>query len=108
LVSSDIARTAKIGVAALDLQYLLVFALTVGLGLRYLGVLLMGSLLIIPAVVAKRLARSVNQMLAIAAAVAVFATAAGLGLASALGTATGPLIVLVAAAVFTLSLGLRR
>lgn len=39
------------------------FALTIALGLRYLGVLLMGSLIIIPAATAKRLSSSLNQML---------------------------------------------
>ncbi|HET8733983.1 MAG TPA: metal ABC transporter permease, partial [Anaeromyxobacteraceae bacterium] len=40
LVSRDIARTAGIQVARLELLFLLAFALTVALGLRYLGVLL--------------------------------------------------------------------
>ena len=43
-VSSDMARTAGVRVARLELAYLLAFSLTVALGLRYLGVLLMGSL----------------------------------------------------------------
>jgi hypothetical protein len=41
------------------------FALTVALGLRYLGVLLMGSLIIIPAATGKRLSRNLTQMLTI-------------------------------------------
>ena len=36
LVSSDLARTVGIDVRRLDLVYLLAFALTVALGLRYL------------------------------------------------------------------------
>jgi len=41
LVSPDVARTAGIDVQQLNLLYLQVFALTIALGLRYLGVLLM-------------------------------------------------------------------
>ena len=71
LVSADIAHTSGIKVALLDLLYLLAFALTVALGLRYLGVLLMGSLVIIPSATAKHLARSLDGMFAIAVGVAV-------------------------------------
>ena len=42
LVSPDIARTVGINIRRLNLLYLEMFALTVALGLRYLGVLLMG------------------------------------------------------------------
>ena len=45
LVSPDLLGTLGAGVQRLDLFYLLAFALTVALGLRYLGVLLMGSLM---------------------------------------------------------------
>ncbi len=107
LVSPDVARTAGIDVRRLDLLYLLAFALTIALGLRYLGVLLMGALIIIPAATAKRLARNLTGMLLIAVAVAVLATVGGVGLAAWLHQPTGPLIVTVAAAGFLLSL-LRR
>ncbi|HXJ34038.1 MAG TPA: metal ABC transporter permease [Candidatus Eisenbacteria bacterium] len=108
LVSPDIARTAGVDVRRLDLLYLFAFALTIALGLRYLGVLLMGSLIIIPAATAKYLARSLRGMLAIAVAAAVFATVAGDTIASWLGRPTGPLIVVVAAAVFFVSVAIRR
>jgi ABC-type Mn2+/Zn2+ transport system permease subunit len=108
LVSRDIARTSGIRVARLELLYLLAFALTVALGLRYLGVLLMGSLVIIPAATAKHLARSLDQMLAISAAIAVLATLAGEAVASLLSRPTGPVIIAIAAAVFFVSLLFRR
>jgi ABC-type Mn2+/Zn2+ transport system permease subunit len=53
------------------------FCLTLALGLRYLGVLLMGALIIIPATTAKRVAGSLSAMLITAVAVVVFATVAG-------------------------------
>ncbi len=108
LVYPDLARTAGIGVRRLELLYLLTLALTIALGLRYLGVLLMGALIIIPAVTAKRLARNLNEMLLWAAALAVLATVSGIWLAARLGRETGPLIVIVAAGGFLLSLWRRR
>jgi len=107
LVSPDVARTAGIDVRWLDLLYLEAFALTIALGLRFLGVLLMGALIIIPAATAKRLARNLAQMLWLAVGIAVGATIAGTWLAAWLHCATGPSIVIVAAACFLLSF-LRR
>jgi zinc transport system permease protein len=103
LVSPDIARTAGVNVKRLNLLYLEMFALTIALGLRYLGVLLMGSLIIIPAAAAKRLSRSLNQMLFLGAAIALVATVTGLGLGAALHQQSGPLIVSISAAFFLLT-----
>jgi ABC-type Mn2+/Zn2+ transport system permease subunit len=104
LVSPDIARTAGINIRRLNLLYLQMFALTTALGLRYLGVLLMGSLVIIPAATAKRLSRNLTEMLVIAAALAVGATVGGSLLAAWLHRETGPVIVTLAAAGFLLTL----
>ncbi len=109
LVSPDLARTAGIHVARLNLLYLLAFSLTVALGLRYLGVLLMGSLIIIPAATAKHVARSLGSMLVVAVAVAVVSVLIGASLARWIHRETGPLIIAVAGGIFFVSLlGLRR
>ncbi len=104
MVSADIARTAGVDVARLDLLFLLAFAVTVALGLRYLGVLLMGSLVIIPAATAKHLARNLDGMLAISVGLAVGSTLGGDLVASRLHRPTGPVIITVAAACFFASL----
>lgn len=106
--STDMARTAGVAVARTELLYLLAFSLTVALGLRYLGVLLMGSLIIIPAATAKLVARSLDEMLAIAVGCAVVSTLAGEALAARIGRPTGPVIITIAAALFFLGLPLRR
>ncbi len=108
LVSPDVARTAGINVSRLNLLYLQMFALTIALGLRYLGVLLMGALIIIPAATAKRLASNLSGMLYIAVAVAVVATVLGTWIATWLHRETGPLIVTVAASAFLVSLVRRQ
>ncbi len=108
LVSPEIAPTCGIDVSRLNLAFLLVFALTIALGLRYLGVLLIGSLAIIPAATAKRLALSLDGMFVIAVVVSVVATTTGTCVASVLHRSPGPLVVLVASACFILSLCWRR
>jgi ABC-type Mn2+/Zn2+ transport system permease subunit len=83
---------------------LLILSLTVALGLRYLGVLLMGSLLIVPPAAARIVARGLRQMLTLSAAIAVISTLSGSWLAGQFGRETGPMIVLVAASVFLVCL----
>jgi ABC-type Mn2+/Zn2+ transport system permease subunit len=108
IVSPDLARTAGVNVRRVDLAYLLLFALTIGIGLRYLGVLLMGALIIIPPVTAKGIARNLREMLTLSVVFAVLATFLGANVASWAQLAAGPVIVLIAAAGFLLSLLLPR
>ncbi len=107
LVSQDVARTSGINVKGLELAWLITFALTIALGLRYLGVLLMGALIIIPAATAKRMTRNLSGMLVTAVILALASTLAGTFLAARLHRETGSVIVTVAAGLFLLSL-LRR
>jgi ABC-type Mn2+/Zn2+ transport system permease subunit len=108
LISPDLARTAGVDVVRLDLLFLLAFALTVALGLRYLGVLLMGSLIIIPAATARQLAGGLNSMLVIAVLLAVAATLVGFFGGPHLHVGAGPLTIAAAAGLFLLSMVVRR
>ncbi len=108
LVSPDLVGTLGVNVPRLDLVFLLAFALTVALGLRYLGVLLMGSLIIIPATTGMYLGRSLRSMQLIAVTSAVGSTFAGTALAARLGVARGPMIIVIATSVFLASLLGRR
>jgi ABC-type Mn2+/Zn2+ transport system permease subunit len=108
MVSPDVARTAGINVRRLDLLHLEAFALTIALGLRYLGILLMGALIIIPAVTAKRLSYGLNSLLWFSVALSVVSTALGSEIATHLHREAGPIIVLVATSLFLLSLLARR
>ncbi len=108
LVSPDLARTTGINVSRIDLLFLLSFALTVALGLRFLGVLLMGSLIIIPAATAKQVAGSLRGMQATSVAIAVVATVAGTLIAPSIHRETGPVVIIIAALGFFASLMVRR
>jgi ABC-type Mn2+/Zn2+ transport system permease subunit len=108
IISPDLARTAGVNVRRVDLVFLLLFALTIGIGLRYLGVLLMGALIIIPAVTAKGIARNLREMLTLSVILAVLATVIGAATASLAKLETGPVIVLVATGGFLLSLLIPR
>src|ERR1019366_1630632 len=104
LVSTEVAIASGIGVTSLQLSFLVAFAVTVALGMRYLGVLLMGSLIIIPATIAKRLARSIDGMFAIAVGAALASTLLGTWIAAVAHRPSGPVIVGIAGGLFFLSL----
>ena len=104
LVSREVAIASGIDVNRLEVSFLIAFAVTVALGMRYLGVLLMGSLIIIPATVAKRLARGIDEMFAISITVALLSTLGGNALSAWAHRPSGPLIVTIAGALFFFSL----
>jgi len=103
-VSPDVARTAGVHVRRLEFFYLEAFALTIALGLRFLGVLLMGALIIVPAASGRRLAGSLSSMLWITVTVSVTSTLIGTWIGMHWHEQTGPFIVLVATGFFLLSL----
>lgn len=108
LVSPELALTSGVNVPLLNLGYLAAFALTVALGLHYLGVLLMGSLIIIPAATARRLARNLTQMFAFSTSAAVLSALSGAYAASWFRLETGPFIVAASGLLFFLSLLKKR
>jgi ABC-type Mn2+/Zn2+ transport system permease subunit len=108
LVSPDLVRTLGVSVPRLDLLFLMSFALTVALGLRYLGVLLMGSLIIIPGTTGMYLGRSLRSMQIVSVASAIGSTLLGTLIAARVGIASGPAVIAVAASVFFASLFVRR
>jgi zinc transport system permease protein len=117
LFSPELAAATGINVARLDLYYLLVFGLTVLLGLRFLGALLVGALIIVPAAIGRQLTHTLTAFLTASAAASVVSVAIGflvnryyshLKLGSVtLNLSLGPAIISVATILFLLSL-LRR
>lgn len=108
MLSPELAKTSGLKINLLNLYFLLAFVITILLGLRYLGVLLMGSLIIIPAAVGKNLGRSLNSMIILSVIAAILSTALGLLIASKFELEPGPAIIIVAAFLFFISLLFKR
>ncbi len=114
LFSPELAAATGINVARLDLYYLLVFSLTVLLGLRFLGALLVGALIIIPAATGRQLTHTLTAFLSASAAMSVLSVILGflinhycshLTISSVtLNLSLGPAIISVATILFLLSL----
>ncbi len=104
LFSPDLAPSAGIRVGAVNLYFLLLFGLAILVSLRFLGALLVGSLIIIPASAARQLTHSLGAFLTTSMALAVASTLIGFYLSARYSLEQGATIVVVAAAFFALSL----
>ncbi len=106
LFSPDLAATTSVRLDRLNLCFLLVFSLTVLVGLRFMGALLAGALVIIPATTGRRLASDVGHFLLSSCVLSVAATGLGfLITAVALPRfSPGPIVVIVSAVFFAVSL----
>jgi ABC-type Mn2+/Zn2+ transport system permease subunit len=89
---------------ARTLRYLLLIliALTIVVSLQTVGIALMLAMLVTPAAAAQLLTRRLPPMMVTAAAIGVFSNVAGLYLSYYINIASGPAMVLVATAIFTL------
>ena len=104
LLSPDLAQTSGVNIDRMNLFFILSFSLTIILGLQFLGALLMGSLIIIPAAIARQLSHSFHGFLAISAFSAVVSVLLGFLAANVYDLALGPTVVAVATILFLLSL----
>ena len=103
-VSPELAQAEGVAVGAVQAMFMVLMALAVAIGMKIVGILLIVSLLIIPAAAARQLARSPEQMAALAALAGALAVTLGLAASLARDTPAGPSIVVAAALLFFLSL----
>jgi len=106
LFSPELAAATSVRLNRLNLYFLLTFSLTVLVGLRFMGALLAGALVIIPATTGRRLASNVSHFLFASCLVSVAATSLGfLITAVALPRfSPGPIVVIISTLFFALSL----
>lgn len=104
LFSSELASATNINVNRTNLWFLLLFGLTILMSLRFLGALLAGSLIIIPAAAARQITHSLGKFLAASALLSVVSMLIGFFVSQRYGAELGPTVVVIAAIFFVLSL----
>ena len=106
LFSPELASTTAIRLDRLNLLFLMVFSLTVLVGLRFMGALLAGALVIVPATAARRLATDMRGFLLASCLISLLSVATGLVLKSLFfpHVSPGPIVAIVAAALFALTM----
>ncbi|PKM29425.1 MAG: hypothetical protein CVV08_17610 [Gammaproteobacteria bacterium HGW-Gammaproteobacteria-12] len=107
-VHEELARVEGLPVAAIRLALMLLIAVVIAVAMKIVGVLLITSLLIIPAAAAQRHARTPEQMAVGASLLGLLAVCCGLALSWYQDTPAGPSIVVSAAALFLASFALPK
>ena len=94
-VSPDLAFVDGVKLQRVKLLLMLVTALTIGVAMKFVGALIITSLLIIPAATARRFARTPEQMAGIAVIIGMIAVTGGLTFSAFYDTPAGPSVVLL-------------
>lgn len=103
-VDEELARAEGVRAGAVRFAFTLLFALTIAIAMKVVGLLLIVALLIVPAAAARRLARSPEQMALLASVGGAVSVTGGLHASLAWDTPSGPSIVVAALALFALTL----
>ncbi len=103
-VSPDLAFVDGVKLQRVKLLLMLVTALTIGVAMKFVGALIITSLLIIPAATARRFARTPEQMAGVAVIIGMIAVTGGLTFSAFYDTPAGPSVVLSAAVLFIFSM----
>lgn len=108
IFSPELAQTTGVNVNLTNLIYFLLFALTLFLGLQFLGTVLVGALIIAPAAASRQMTSSLAPFLTLSALFGMISVALGFFMAARYSLELGPTIVCVAAAIFGISILFRR
>ncbi|MFN4088682.1 MAG: zinc ABC transporter permease subunit ZnuB [Alphaproteobacteria bacterium] len=101
---ADLAQAEGVNVQAVRLAFMLLIALVIAISMKIVGIVLITSLLIIPAAAARRLSRTPEQMAVAAALIGCVSVAAGIWGSFTWDTPSGPSIVVAATILFALGL----
>lgn len=108
MLSEELAHSVGIKNRALDFAYLFIFALSIALGIKFVGALLMGALVIVPAAAAKNISRSLHGFMLASVAFGVLSAVGGVVLSQFFNVTPGPLFILTSTILFILSLIVRK
>ena len=107
-VSPSLARSRGIHIRVVECAFVVLVAVAVMLAIRWVGVMLINALLILPAAAGRNLARNSRQHAVFSVLIALISGVLGLLLAYQQDTSAGASIVLVAALCYVLSLLARK
>ncbi len=100
IVQRDLALVSGVNENRMRAIFFLLLSLVVAVAMQVVGILLIVSLLIIPAATARHFAKSPETMALLATLFGIIAVTGGLGMSLVLDTPTGPSIVVVGVGVF--------
>ncbi|CAL1329508.1 zinc ABC transporter permease subunit ZnuB [Candidatus Providencia siddallii] len=99
----ELAFVEKINIKKIRLLLLLMIAITIGITMKFIGILIINSLLIIPAAIARFFSKTPEEMAIISIIISIISITTGLFFSTYYDTPTGPSIVLCSTILFILS-----
>jgi zinc transport system permease protein len=107
-ISEDLAKSEGMNVRKYNLVYLVLIAIIVALGVKMVGGLLTAALVAIPASAARNISGKLDHYAFGAMAIGAISSSLGILLAVLSGFPAGPLIILVSALIFLISIAFKR
>ena len=107
-LSEDLALSLKINVRKYDLIYLLAIGIIVALGIKIVGSLLVGALVVIPAAASRNFSRNLFQYSYGGMLIGAISCILGVVISEAVGFGAGPFAALASAAIFLISIFFRQ
>lgn len=103
IVSEDLAQSVGIKPKHVNLIYLLSIGIIVALGVRFVGTLLTGALVIVPAAAAKNISNKMSSYSFLSTIIGIASAILGIILSQLTGITAGPLVVLSSVFIFILT-----
>ena len=107
-INSSLAKSKGINVRLIEDIFIVLVALIVMISIRWVGILIINSLLILPAAASRNISRNIRQYTFWTIIFALFSGATGLVISFYALTATGPTIVLISSMIFFVTYLLRK
>lgn len=107
-LNSSLANSRGINTLVIEIIFTCTIAVIVTLTVRWVGLLIINSLLVLPAAAARNISKNVRQYHLSSVLIAIFSGITGLILSYYFNTVTGATIVLISSVIFFITLALRR
>jgi zinc transport system permease protein len=100
MISKELATASRIRVERINLIYLFLVAAIVAVGIKEVGTLLVGALVIVPAAAAKNISSTLSRYTLMSAIFGMASATLGVTLSSYVNVPAGPLVIIVGATFF--------
>jgi ABC-type Mn2+/Zn2+ transport system permease subunit len=100
MISKELALASRIKVERINLIFLLLVAIIVAVGIKEVGTLLVGAVVIVPAAAAKTVSTTLSRYSLVSAIFGLASATLGVVLSSYVNLPAGPLVVIVGTAIF--------
>lgn len=104
MISREMAHSIGVKSKKIEFMYLMLFALGVALGIKFIGALLMGALIIVPAAAAKNIAKSLKGFMALSILFGIISAVLGIFISNFYQYPAGPIFILTGTILFIMSL----